>query len=258
MKIFLSLICFFVLTASSYPQAAGHGDPVVEPAKVLGNIQSWLIYNRDYLKLSGNFIALDPASNTISKELFLKSLSSGKYLPLRLTSKNSNSYYKLYKLPASVDNDVLSTIKDLGEVEYEHFKMEGKELPGYNFVDLNGKAYNKKAVLGKILVLKCWFIRCQQCVEEMPALNKLVAKYKDRKDILFVSLAFDSKKDLQTFLTKRNFNYEVVPDQQNYIINDLKINIFPTHLIINKQGKIAKVVGSADELIAALDNEALK
>ena len=41
--------------------------------------------------------------------------------------------------------------------------------------------------------------------------------------------------------------------------NDLGIVYYPTHIIINRQGKIAKVIdGGVDELIDALNRELVK
>lgn len=85
-------------------------------------------------------------------------------------------------------------LKYKAEREYKNYQMEGKELPDFNFTDLDGTVYDKETTAGKIVVLKCWFIGCVPCVEEMPALNKLVNQYRNQKDIVFVSLAFDKKR----------------------------------------------------------------
>ena len=92
----------------------------------------------------------------------------------------------------------------------------------------------------------------------MPALNKLVNQYKDRKDILFVSIAFDSKEALSVFLKKKTFIYAVVPDQKAYMDDVLKINMYPTHFIVNKKGIIVKAVNDEKALSLALQKEASK
>jgi peroxiredoxin len=136
--------------------------------------------------------------------------------------------------------------------------MEGKELPNYQFEDIAGHKYNNVNTRGKIIVLKCWFIHCVACVKEFPELNKLVDNYKNRKDILFVSLAFDNKKDLKSFLKMHRFNYDVVPNQQTFMMDRLSINTFPTHIIIGKDGKIRKAVDNYKDLLPALNKETLK
>lgn len=128
----------------------------------------------------------------------------------------------------------------------------------FNFVDLEGKIYSTNTTKGKIFVLKCWYIGCTACVKEMPALNKLENQYKHRKDLVFVSLAFDKKDALTAFLKKRTFIYPVVPDQEDFITNALKIHMYPTHFIFNKQGFIAKVVNDEKDLATALKKEASK
>jgi peroxiredoxin len=232
--------------------------PIIEPTKILSSIANWSIYQWNYLRLSENFIALDFDGNVITKEIFLNHLTSGNYLPLKLKSKDSLTCYKLYELDTSVDKDIRSVIKEFGKLEYEHYKMEGKELPNFDLIDLKGNIYNKETTKGNILVLKCWFIHCLACNKETPYLNELVVHYKNRKDILFVSLATDKSEDLKAFLAKTSSNYEVVPDQENYIINYLKITQFPTHIVINKEGKIAKVVNTYDELSTELKSADLK
>ena len=136
--------------------------------------------------------------------------------------------------------------------------MEGKKIPKFNFKDLKSKIYNSETTKDKIVVLKFWFIHCQKCVEEMPNLNKLVKKYKDRNDIVFLSLAFDKNEELKKFLTKKAFYYPVVGNQKNYLLQDLEIESFPTHMIINKKGLISKVVNSYEELEIALKKEISK
>lgn len=251
------ILLSLVLVTFSCSRPANYKDPAVAPGVILKSVMSFLIYRQENINLAEDFIAMDTTNNIITKELFLTLLSSGEYLPLKLISKDSSSYYKLHKLDLSENKEIREIIKYWGEDEYRLYKMEGKELPRFNFVDLEGNIYNKETTRGKLLVLKCWFIKCQVCIEEMPALNELVKNYKNRKDIIFVSLALDSKKDLQAFLKNTAFNYPVIADQKNYITETLNVYSFPTHLVINKQGLIAKVVNDYKSMAKFLHKEAV-
>ncbi len=136
--------------------------------------------------------------------------------------------------------------------------MEGKELPEYEFTDLNGKVYDKTSTKGKALLIKCWFIGCVACVKEFPELNKLVDEYKDRNDILFISLATDSKQDLTSFLNKKQFKYAVVPDKGKYMSDQLVVNAYPMHVLIDKKGKIVKITNSTDDIIPFIEKQTEK
>jgi peroxiredoxin len=257
-NIFASFLLFLILVSLSCTQKHNYGNPVVSPDIVLKNMMAFLSYREKNVMLSEDFTALDTASEIISKEAFLQFLSSGEYLPLRLDSKDSSSCYQLYKLSPSDNADIRMTLKRWGNQELALYKLEGTKFPGFNFVDLAGNVYSNETTKGKILVLKCWYIGCTYCVKEMPALNEMVTQYKNRKDILFVSLAFDSKEALTTFLQKRAFNYSIVPDQKDYIIDVLKVHMYPTHFIVNKQGIIARAVNDEKALAIALKKEAVK
>lgn len=218
----------------------------------------FLTYRQAHLRLSEDFKALDESGAIINRETFLHRLSSGNYLPVRLQSGDSLASYQLYKLSSPANNEIGEIIQQWGSHLLANYKMEGKELPPYQFVDMDGNVYTKEATKGKLLVLKCWFIGCIPCVKEMPALNNLKKSYPSRNDIIFVGLAFDSRTGLDSFLKKTRFDYAVVPEQKQYILNDLGITQFPTHLIVNKAGVIAKVLDDDKELATALAKETSK
>lgn len=158
----------------------------------------------------------------------------------------------------STNKDIQSVIQQLAAIEMKNFKMEGRQLPEFSFTDLNVKNYNTASSRGKILVLKCWFIHCVACIREFPECNQLVDDYKGRNDVLFISLASDTKNELKTFLATQPFNYAVIPQMDNYMTNQLEINMYPTHLLIGSNGKIVKVVNSIKELAPFLKAEIAK
>jgi peroxiredoxin len=143
----------------------------------------------------------------------------------------------------------------MAATEKEHFNMEGKLLPPYDFKDLKGKRYNKATTAGKTVLLKCWFINCFACVQEFPELNKLVDRYKDKDNLLFVSLASDSQQALSSFLVKKPFNYAVVPDQGGYMSEQLGITAYPTHLLVDKSGKIIKVTNAIEDMLPFIEKQ---
>jgi thiol-disulfide isomerase/thioredoxin len=232
--------------------------PNANPEATLKTFDSWWTYNSYNINLSANYTALDENSAVIDRENFLKSLSSGKYVAFKLVTSDSTLKYKLNKLDDKADKGIVSTIQQFANTHYQYFNMEGKTIPDFNFTDLNGKVYNPTTTKDKIIVLKCWFIHCQVCVEEMPKLNEIVKKYQNRKDVVFLSLAYDDEEKLKQFLKKTKFNYAVSYVPEQYFDEKLKISAYPTHIIINKKGVIAKVMDNADEMIGALEEELLK
>ena len=248
-------LVFVSLFAISCGQKEKYSEPVTAPAAILKDITSFLAYRKKSVKLSDDYQALDTLANLMTQESFLKSISTGRYFPLRLKSDDSTAVYQLAKLEEAVSQDIKTTVKYWGLEELEHFQKEGTALPAYRFTDLEGNTYTNQTTKGKIVVLKCWFIACLPCVQEMPALNELKSQYKNRPDVLFLSLCLDSRPKVAAFLKKKQFDYAVIPDQESYLTDQLQINAYPTHFVINKQGLITKKVTDYHALVSALKKE---
>jgi len=257
MKKYILFLLIVVLTATiSCSRKPNYGSPNVDIESIKKSQSLWWTYHNKNIILSSNFIALDNLSNRISKELFLKNLTTGDFIPLKLTPTDS-IYYQLFKLDQVSDKSIPDVIANVANEAYKSFRIEGTVFPKFDLTDLNGIEYTNKNTKGKIVVLKCWFIACAPCVAEFPALNELVEKYKNRTDVVFISLAFDAAKDLDSFLLKKPFRYAVVPDQKQFMFYDLDVKSYPTHIIIDQNGIIRKVVTKADEMIDALENDVL-
>lgn len=213
---------------------------------------TWYNYTYYNIHLSQDFIGLDIDSVKINKETFLNKLLTGHVVAFKIKILQGEPVYKLYKFNSN-DESIKATIKQMASTEMVHFKMEGTEIPEFRFIDLNGKTYDKSSTKGKIIVLKCWFIHCTACIKEFPELNKLVDENKNRNDLLFISLALDSKQNLINFLKTKEFKYAVIPEMNNYITDKLNVTEYPTHLLIDKNGKIIKVVNRIDDLVPFLD-----
>lgn len=229
-------------------------EPKVNFDELKTDFQKWWTYHSHDISLSSNFIGFNEKSDIIDKKHFLEELTSGNFIPLRLESKDDINQYKLYKLDSLSQKSIRNTIKSNSLTSLKHYKMKGTNFPEFDFTDLNGKHYTNESTKGKTVVIKTWFINCQACIAEFPELNELVEKYKDRKDIIFISLALESKIELEEFLKRKMFKYEVVPNQRKFIDEKLNLGIYPTHIILDKNGIILKVVNKASKMISFLEN----
>jgi peroxiredoxin len=252
----LSLLCF-CSSCTNVVSTTPAEEHFPKPAEVLKDYSTWYAYHYSNIHLAQDFIGLDAEARPVDKGAFLEQLAEGNLIALQTASKNDTPVYKLHK-PETSHPDIESTSKQLALNELANFRMEGKELPEYAFTDLEGNRYTKANTKGKLLVVKCWFIRCVACVKEFPELNELVTANKQREDILFLSLAMDDAPALKAFLTKRLFHYAVVANQDKYMSEALGITQYPTHLLVNSEGIVVKVVNTVDDLKPFFNKEAGK
>ncbi|MDQ8053343.1 MAG: TlpA disulfide reductase family protein [Pedobacter sp.] len=225
-----------------------HFVPIMDAKEIAKDFNSFWLYFNTYALLHQDLQAVDEKDRPIDKGAFLQKISDGGYLPVVLQNEEGTKVFKLARLPKGSSDNIRLLLMNYANRELIYYRMEGKSAPAFDFTTISGKHFTSSNTKGKIVLFKCWFINCVACVEEMPALNKLVERYKDRNDILFISLAMDPKAPLKQFLTKTRFDYETVPDQTEYMTNKLHVQMYPTHYVINKKGILVKVPPDEAEL----------
>jgi len=116
-----------------------------------------------------------------------------------------------------------------------------KPVPDINLTTITGQKFQLKRMKGKVIVLNFWFTHCIPCIEELPALNKLVKAYRN-KDVVFFGITYDNVKTLKSdFLPKYKFDFNIVSDSKS--ITEQFSAGYPTTYIIDKNG-IVKAVWS--------------
>lgn len=122
-----------------------------------------------------------------------------------------------------------------------------QQQTGFAAVTMDGTKIDTAALKGKVVVLNLWFINCQNCRSEIKLLNDIVDQNKDNKDVVFIALAASKKADLEKFLSKNPFKYQVVPSAEMIIFSKFgtpdkngEIDIgFPMHYVLDRSGNIA-------------------
>jgi len=89
-------------------------------------------------------------------------------------------------------------------------------------------------IKSKIIVINWWATSCAPCIHEIPGLNKLVDKHKD-KSVDFFSIVWD-KDNLENFLKDHPFEYTHL--YGNASAEELFGGVFPRNVILDKNHKI--------------------
>lgn len=120
--------------------------------------------------------------------------------------------------------------------------VEGHELPPFTVTDLAGQQYDAAALTDKVVWINFWFIACPPCAAELPIIEEIYQRYKDRQDFVLLTLAIDKPQALEQFALKKQLHYPIVPQSESIIQDTLHMtfDFFPTNIFIDKQGKIIK------------------
>ena len=108
----------------------------------------------------------------------------------------------------------------------------------------------------KFKVVEFWATWCGPCLGAVPHLNELQNKYKDNKDLVFISISDESPEKINKTLSKIKFETIVVSDQtkkthENLIMRKDKSYSIPATILIDNQN-IVRWIGNPSMLTSDL------
>jgi thiol-disulfide isomerase/thioredoxin len=191
-------------------------------------------------KLDQNSVVKDSSGMIYPYVIWQKMLQSGDYaMKTRFAMKDGKPDYNEveFMIVKQTEQQKMERFAKMGRPADSKFFTTGETIKPFKVHDINGKKVDAKDWAGKTVVLNYWFIGCPPCRAEIPDLNKLALKYKDNPNVIFIAIALDQDYDVSDFIKKNPLAYHVVGDGRD-LANMFKIHLYPTNVVIDKQGKV--------------------
>lgn len=122
--------------------------------------------------------------------------------------------------------------------------LEGNLAPDFTLNDINGKPLTLSSLRGKWLILDFWGSWCSWCIKGMPKMKEYYAKYSSKLEILGVDCN-DTVEKWKAAVAKHELPWLHVYWDKEKGDNPLElyhVDGFPTKIVIDPEGCIAKVV----------------
>jgi thiol-disulfide isomerase/thioredoxin len=178
-----------------------------------------------------NSIVRDSSGQQYSPVLWKALLNTGDYT--LLTAKGmENTDFILKRLSPEEKKRIAASTPPPSESKYF---TTGEKIKSFTERDIKGNKYKLKEMQGKIVVINFWFINCAPCRQEIPELNEMVKEYSANPDVVFLAIALDPKSDIETFLEKFPFDYNII-ENGRYIVDMYGVKSYPTHVVLDREG----------------------
>lgn len=124
--------------------------------------------------------------------------------------------------------------------------VEGAEAPDFTLKDLAGNDFSLSSLRGKYVVLDFWGSWCGWCIKGIPDMKKYYTKYKDRMEILGVDCR-DTEEKWKAAVEKYELPWLHVRNTDEADIT-VKYGIqgYPTKIVVDPEGRVAKIVVGED------------
>ncbi len=133
-----------------------------------------------------------------------------------------------------------------------------RKMVDFRLADLSGSAWQLSDRRGRVVLVNFWATWCPPCREETPGLVQLYRSYRPRGvEMVGIDMDDDPAAAVPGFVRSYRIPYPMlVPDSGFELANE--IESLPTTLLIDRQGRIAKVyVGAMSEAELSADLDAL-
>ncbi len=134
-----------------------------------------------------------------------------------------------------------------------------KKAPPCCLESLSGEKVQLSDLKDKIIFLNFWASWCGPCKEEMPSIETLYQRYKER-DVIFLSISVDyeGSEPVRKFIEKNRYRFPILLDPKGKTLDLFEISKIPATLIIDRKGRmIGRVIGprnwSSPEVFSLID-----
>ena len=134
-----------------------------------------------------------------------------------------------------------------------------KPIPAFELSDLSGKTWRLKDLGGRTLLINLWATWCGPCQAEMPHLQKLYEKTKDRSDVQLLTFNIDEELGLVApFLKDKGYTFPVLPAYST-VVSLLDSYAIPQNWIVDSNGTWRwRQIGWSEESDAEFEKEILE
>jgi thiol-disulfide isomerase/thioredoxin len=117
--------------------------------------------------------------------------------------------------------------------------------PAFELGGLDGSSFGSSALAGKVTLINFWATWCPPCVEEIPSLNQLAGRYRD-KAFEIVSIDYrETVPSVLEFSKKIPVEFPVLMDLDGQVSYAWKVFSFPSSFLLDRKGNIRYSVNRA-------------
>lgn len=141
--------------------------------------------------------------------------------------------------PASSSENHSPRSQSGGSGRVVRFASNPQPMPAFLVNDIAGNPVSSASWKGKVVLLNFWATWCPPCRAEVPVLIDLASRYKDRVQIVGVSLD-DEPGDVKQFVNDEGINYPVVMASREIVAEYGGVPALPTLFVVNPDGKVVQ------------------
>jgi thiol-disulfide isomerase/thioredoxin len=128
-----------------------------------------------------------------------------------------------------------------GQMPVVRFASNPQLAPAFLVRDIDGNVISTAEWKDKVVLLNFWATWCPPCREEVPELVDLQTRYKDRLQVIGISM--DDPEDVRAvkkFAAQEGVNYPIIMASREIIVEYGGVPALPTSFVVNTENKVVQ------------------
>jgi thiol-disulfide isomerase/thioredoxin len=112
--------------------------------------------------------------------------------------------------------------------------------PDFSLPDMDGEAHTLSEFRGKVVMLNFWATWCPPCRREMPSMQRLYEKYRDRGLEVVAVNQFEDPDLVFEFTGRLSLEptFPILFDRESRVSEQFRVKGLPTTYLLDREGKI--------------------
>jgi thiol-disulfide isomerase/thioredoxin len=163
---------------------------------------------------------------------------------------------------SSLRSDLSEAEGQVAELEKQIAALEGSQVgdlsPSFQLKDLDGKTVSLRELWGSPVMLNFWATWCGPCRNEMPYLQQIYEKWRDKGLKLLTINLMESTSTVRQFMQDNNYSLPILLDTNFDVGSKYDITAIPTSFFIDKYGVIREWKLGSFPSVEAIENSLSK
>jgi thiol-disulfide isomerase/thioredoxin len=143
-------------------------------------------------------------------------------------------YNGFFATAGSRDQELERLFSNIGILKIPHISQPVE----IQLKDVFGNTVSLSDFRGKIVFLNFWATWCPPCVIEMPSMQKLHRRFKDKNFIMVAINSQETDAQVKSFFNKYKLSFTALLDSSAEVGAWFDVNAFPTTFVLDKKGRI--------------------
>ena len=137
-----------------------------------------------------------------------------------------------------------------------------RDDPDFNFTlsDLDGHPWTLKDLRGKVVLVNFWATWCPPCRKEMPDLEALYNRFKD-KGLIVLAISDEDASKVAPFIAEHHYTYPILLDPGSKVHQLFVVQGIPKSFLYNREGHLAAEaidMRTMNQFLALLDQAGMQ